>query len=349
MCNAWNHPPDCRCGWGGAGYSGHPPGGFRGNALAQSYGFGEYRPFWYAPISGRSSYTNPNARCPVCGASVFYYESEYGARVFFDELGPPWPKHPCTDHSRSSASRVPGLSAQGASIFQAVRANASGASLVVGGTAFEWQRDGWEPLVGVKLHKLEDRGVAVTQVSGQAWGAGLRVFVPHDHLSHRAPWLVCRRPDGSFDITSIVRSKAKKRDLIEIQLPTFSTAYLAVTYARKHHFGTGNFGSMPADERSHAKVNARLKAQLRTEEEQAKDNDRKIVHHIALELKRKYRVFRLQMPLADGIEHEIAAQNISWHLFHIHEAVRQHRSSEIYRAACRRESVRYRLSGQAVR
>jgi hypothetical protein len=28
---------------------------------------------------------------------VYFYQSPYGGRVFFDELGPPWPKHPCTD------------------------------------------------------------------------------------------------------------------------------------------------------------------------------------------------------------------------------------------------------------
>jgi len=43
------------------------------------------------------SYLNPNAKCPVCGKSVFFYQSEHGGRVFFDDLGWPWPKHPCTD------------------------------------------------------------------------------------------------------------------------------------------------------------------------------------------------------------------------------------------------------------
>ena len=42
-------------------------------------------------------YINPNATCPVCSEPVFYYQNEFGSRVFFDELGPPWPKHPCTD------------------------------------------------------------------------------------------------------------------------------------------------------------------------------------------------------------------------------------------------------------
>jgi hypothetical protein len=44
-----------------------------------------------------SAYVNPNARCPVCDASVFYYQNAHGSRLYFDDLGPPWPKHPCTD------------------------------------------------------------------------------------------------------------------------------------------------------------------------------------------------------------------------------------------------------------
>src|SRR6266542_5861006 len=58
------------------------------------------------------SYVNPNAHCPVCGEQVFFYQSEYGGRVFFDELGPPWPKHPCTynpvvrHHFSSAESRA---------------------------------------------------------------------------------------------------------------------------------------------------------------------------------------------------------------------------------------------------
>lgn len=43
------------------------------------------------------SFTVPNARCPVCGALVFFYQNSAGSRVFFDDIGPPWPKHPCTD------------------------------------------------------------------------------------------------------------------------------------------------------------------------------------------------------------------------------------------------------------
>ena len=45
-------------------------------------------------------FVNPNARCPVCGDAVFFYANQFGSRVYFDDLGPPWPKHPCTDNPR---------------------------------------------------------------------------------------------------------------------------------------------------------------------------------------------------------------------------------------------------------
>ena len=37
-------------------------------------------------------------RCRYCGGKVFYHENEYGARVFFEELGQPWPKHRCREY-----------------------------------------------------------------------------------------------------------------------------------------------------------------------------------------------------------------------------------------------------------
>jgi hypothetical protein len=109
MCNAWNHPADCNCGWGGdgnfGGFGGYGGGGggFRTTHDGQVFEF----PFVTYP-----SYVNPNARCPVCGCAVYYYQSPYGGRVFFDDLGPPWPKHPCTDnpvvrhHFSSAESRA---------------------------------------------------------------------------------------------------------------------------------------------------------------------------------------------------------------------------------------------------
>lgn len=48
--------------------------------------------------SKTAQFVNPNANCPVCDKPVFFYQNIHGSRVFFDELGPPWPKHPCTNN-----------------------------------------------------------------------------------------------------------------------------------------------------------------------------------------------------------------------------------------------------------
>jgi hypothetical protein len=50
------------------------------------------------------SSVDPHAQCPVCGAAVFFYSNESGSRVYFDDLGPPWPKHPCMDTSSPRVS-----------------------------------------------------------------------------------------------------------------------------------------------------------------------------------------------------------------------------------------------------
>lgn len=99
-CNAWNHPLDCNCGWGGdTGGGGHS--GVYGKRIADGR-------IWSGHGLTYESFTIPNASCPVCGDPVFFYQSPHGGRVFFDELGPPWQKHPCTDNSASRTARRSG-------------------------------------------------------------------------------------------------------------------------------------------------------------------------------------------------------------------------------------------------
>ncbi|MEV4536233.1 DUF1707 domain-containing protein [Asanoa sp. NPDC049518] len=64
---------------------------------------------------------SPNARCPVCGASVYFYSSGHGSRVFFDEIGPPWPKHPCTDDPTRRVTLAGGRQAPSLREFNATR------------------------------------------------------------------------------------------------------------------------------------------------------------------------------------------------------------------------------------
>lgn len=56
------------------------------------------------------AWIDPTARCPICGAEVFFYSNDFGSRVYFDDLGPPWPKHPCTDTTIDRYSIAPRLS-----------------------------------------------------------------------------------------------------------------------------------------------------------------------------------------------------------------------------------------------
>lgn len=107
-CNAHNHPSDCHCGWGGT-WHGNVPYGGGGVRSASAPRVEIISPDPTTSIDRRIRFgdfhglTIPNARCPVCGASVFFYQNVHGSRVFFDELGPPWPKHPCTDKRANQA------------------------------------------------------------------------------------------------------------------------------------------------------------------------------------------------------------------------------------------------------
>ena len=99
-----------------------------------------------APRGGAACFVNPNARCPECDAPVFYYANEYGSRVFFDDLGPPWPKHPCTDRSpppRGRTNTKPPLTTRPRGLMQELTAAASAVGLYRGqrirdGVSQEW-------------------------------------------------------------------------------------------------------------------------------------------------------------------------------------------------------------------
>jgi len=141
MCNAWNHPTGCTCGWGGEGHFGrkrHPD---------DAHAVSSY--WWVPPITQtRESYVNPNAFCPKCDASVFFYQSPNGGRVFFDELGPPWPKHPCTDN---------------ASIPKFIKGFSNLPKQKEGATNYKWQIDRWSPffisvVVGIDKSSLRING-----------------------------------------------------------------------------------------------------------------------------------------------------------------------------------------------
>jgi hypothetical protein len=174
-CNAWNHPEHCACGWGGVFYG----AGYRDGADDS----------WHWQRS--DSYTTPNARCPRCLARVFFYRSPYGGSVYFDDLGPPWPKHPCMDTGRTAAatspSRIPAVTASSRPVTMPRR------------------EPGWRPMIcdEVRRHPRCDQ-VVVLKVQGGP-GAGSTLYAEFDRrlLDHRTPFLARRRKDGSVEISTL--------------------------------------------------------------------------------------------------------------------------------------------------
>ncbi len=79
MCNAWNHPVDCDCGFGG-----DSGGGWAASSLPVAYRW-----------DGDGDFCRPTT-CPICRGKVFFVRHN-GGSVWFDDLGPPWPKHGCFD------------------------------------------------------------------------------------------------------------------------------------------------------------------------------------------------------------------------------------------------------------
>ncbi|MGR5282034.1 hypothetical protein [Photobacterium damselae] len=97
--------------------------------------------------SSSKAFTIPNTACPVCGSSVFYYQHPNGARVYFEELGPPWTKHPCT------------------SSIQTNRAKGRKPKPVIKKTADSWKLSNWQPFVITKKIALpSDNGVRIEAV-----------------------------------------------------------------------------------------------------------------------------------------------------------------------------------------
>lgn len=134
MCNAWNHPIDCTCGWGGEGHLGKRTDG--DSITNQIRLFTNWNP---------QSYTIPNAKCPVCGVPVFFYKSENGGSVFFDELGPPWPKHPCTDNTNYYTP----------SEYNFSQSNPQR----------EWEKNNWIPVIAENSVKNSSSTIVITRIN----------------------------------------------------------------------------------------------------------------------------------------------------------------------------------------
>lgn len=132
------------------------------------------------------SFVNPNAHCPECGQEVFFYQSRAGGRVYFDELGPPWPKHWCTD-----GSRVIGRTAMPSNPRMSYPAQ-----------AYRWQADGWEPFCVVEIKEVHNGRFLV--LKGIFRGSELSVYlVNHLDFPRSAPMHLREQKAGRYELSTI--------------------------------------------------------------------------------------------------------------------------------------------------
>jgi hypothetical protein len=143
MCNARGHSYSCLCGWGGTGHLGRRPLSFES---ARTVVFWDDHVKQLRPnFRSRNSFTTPNAKCPVCSASVYFYRSEFGGRVFFDNLGPPWPKHPCTS-SQAAHQHAHDRPIDRATLDKPAREEWN----------TSWQSNEWEPFIIQTVDLVQD-------------------------------------------------------------------------------------------------------------------------------------------------------------------------------------------------
>ena len=175
-CNAWNHSPDCSCGWGGA---------FHGVGDRDGAGDG-----WH--WQNTENYAVPNARCPRCARQVFFYRSPYGGSVYFDDLGPPWPKHPCMDSERGKAS--------GHASPPTPAATRDGRLVA---TPHKGSR--WRPMVCSMVRRHERcRAVVILDVqSGPGGASSLYAVFDRVLLDPRTPFLARLGRQGSVEVSSL--------------------------------------------------------------------------------------------------------------------------------------------------
>lgn len=100
----YNHYSWCMCGWCYKGQANGYSARKANDEFKKSYARRILKEHG-ADRSWSACFVIPNAFCPVCLEKVYYYQNQYGSRVFFDELGWPWPKHPCTDNGKPIRAR----------------------------------------------------------------------------------------------------------------------------------------------------------------------------------------------------------------------------------------------------
>lgn len=139
------------------------------------------------------SYTAPMI-CSACGDAVFFYQSKHGGRAIFDELGPPWPKHPCSDGARA---------------VQLTASVATDQSLP--NRRYSWEAAGWLPITDLIVDSAGSRHV---RLHGKHNAQLLTLYIPVSTVNAGAdpvtqiadsPIHARQRKDGTYELAFLTQ------------------------------------------------------------------------------------------------------------------------------------------------
>ncbi len=129
----YNHYSWCSCGW----------------CVNKNRGYVKDRVYKYedkgnssdfSKVETYESFTIPNVRCKCCGKEIYFYQSPYGGKVFFNELGHPWEKHCC--EKKCCAKEKETIPYDELEIRTITKNKPS------------WEKDGWFPAIFMKAEKF---------------------------------------------------------------------------------------------------------------------------------------------------------------------------------------------------
>jgi hypothetical protein len=314
-CNAWNHSRSCNCGWGGVNYLSPA----RPVLLPRVNGYGTYQ-----------SFTTPNARCPVCGDGVFFYRSPSGGAVFFDNLGPPWHKHPCT-----AADFLPRI--------RVIKSPSVRTKVIL-----ECEKDGWFPLHVTNIAATSTKNIV--QISMATAHTSQIVYVAYDHalLDRTAPWLMKLISGASADgedsylIQTLASTDSHRHTVREVELHAYRNIFNAQLSPNRQRAPTNH------DPHDRPTVAALTNSSELTTSFRLKRKERKAaIHELLTKLKSQYPVIREFLPLSKGVEKQIIRKDPSIARDILQHTLQFHRNSIEYLTALVTAHTFYMLDGTA--
>lgn len=196
----FNHYADCGCGW--CVNDGYRLSSSKRNRLLTDLhrrdSLNVLKSNLARSISG--CYVNPNAKCPVCRDPVYFYSNQHGSRVFFDDLGPPWPKHGCTDNPREYVPSQGAPTRRARGLMQELVSAANVADLFKNKVFGHRIREDWTLLLVVSVERRGDENSVTAE------------FL--DSLSCETTKFTCRSDEPVLEPDDFINMKGKEISFI---------------------------------------------------------------------------------------------------------------------------------------